>query len=43
LPTYRFERVFPWLVAGSPFSPTLSQSEGTMIAVLLSIIFYGPF
>jgi hypothetical protein len=29
------------LVAGSPFSPTLSQKEGTMIAALLSIAFNG--
>jgi hypothetical protein len=43
LPTYHFERVFSRLVAGSPLSPTLSQSEGTLIAVLLSIIFYGIF
>jgi hypothetical protein len=41
LPTYHFERVFPRLVASSPFSLTLSQSEGTMIAALLSIIFSG--
>jgi hypothetical protein len=41
LPTYHFERVFPRLFVGSPFSPTLSQSEGTMIALLLSIVFNG--
>jgi hypothetical protein len=43
LPTYRFERVFPRLFVGIPFLPTLSQSEGTMIAALLSIIFDGLF
>jgi hypothetical protein len=43
LATYHFERVFSRLVAGSPLSLTLSQSEGTLIAVLLSIIFDGLF
>jgi hypothetical protein len=43
LPTYHFERVFPRLFAGSPFSSTLSQSEGTMIAMLLSVVFDGHF
>jgi hypothetical protein len=39
LPLHRFERVFPRLFGGSPFSPTLSQSEGTVITVLQSITF----
>jgi hypothetical protein len=43
LPTYHFERVFPRLFVGSPFSPTLSQSEGAMLVVLLSIIVDGLF
>jgi hypothetical protein len=41
LPTYRFEQVFPRLFADGPFSPTLSQGKGSMIAALLSIIFDG--
>jgi hypothetical protein len=39
--TYRFERLFSRLFAGSPFSPTLSQSEVIVIAALLSIVFNG--
>jgi hypothetical protein len=41
LPLHHFEQVFPRLFAGNPFSPTLSQSEGTVIAVLLLITFNG--
>jgi hypothetical protein len=43
LPLHHFEGVFPRLFAGSSFSPILSQSEGTVIAVLLSITFNGLF
>jgi hypothetical protein len=43
LPLHCFERVFPRSFAGSPFLPTLIQSEGTMIAALLSIVFDGLF
>jgi hypothetical protein len=43
LPTYRFERVFSRLVAVAPLLPTLSQSEGIVIASLLSIIVNGLF
>jgi hypothetical protein len=42
LPLHHFEQVFPRLFANSPLSPTLSQSEGTVIAALLSIAFNGP-
>jgi hypothetical protein len=41
LPLHWFERVLLRLFAGSPFSSTLSQSQGTMIASLLSIVVNG--
>jgi hypothetical protein len=41
LSLHHFKQVFPRLFAGNPFSPTLSQSEGTVIAVLLSIVVNG--